>query len=172
MTGPHSYTIAALADAGKTIIADEGKILKSCLVSYPMPYGDATLGMQTFALMTFGMTIIAFLVIHLLYAIILFKLSSKLTIKHSWLALIPGGNIYVTVQAAGLPAWYTLLMLLAFLPQLGSILFYAGFIYLWWKILERLGYERSLALLWLFAPAGIVLGFVVAFSRPRKKRRH
>ena len=56
--------------------------------------------------------------------------------KDPWLAWIPIANIYLATQIAKVSGWFTLAILLPFIPVIGSIASIAILAWIWWKIAE------------------------------------
>lgn len=133
--------------------------------------GGMNVSPERFAVIMLGMVLGLFLIIHVSYAVVLFRLCRRFSVDNAWLSFIPGGNIYITVRVAGLPSWYALVVVLSFVPQFGSILFYAAFIYFWWRLLERSGYDGALSLLWILIPVGLIMSFFVAFSKDKREKK-
>ena len=102
---------------------------------------DLILGGGLFALAGLMLLVlgIVFLAIYLYMAIALMTIGNKTKTKNSWLAFIPIANIYLMTQIAKVSGWWTLLILAAWIPIVGSLALAALAIYLWWLIAERRG---------------------------------
>jgi len=55
-----------------------------------------------------------------------------------WLAFVPIANVYLMAKIADLSGWYTTSLLLALIPFIGPVITTATFVYIWWKIAEKL----------------------------------
>ena len=79
------------------------------------------------------------IVVYVFVALALMTIAQKRKVENAWLAWIPIANIYLMTQIAGVPAWWTALVLLPIVPMIGSLAMMAAFAYLWWLICEKLG---------------------------------
>ncbi len=89
------------------------------------------------ALLAFGaFMFVILLAFYIYYAIALMTIAKKTKTENAWLAWIPIGNVYLMTQIAKVPSWYTLGVLLVFIPFLGGLAVAALMVYLFWKIAE------------------------------------
>ncbi|MBI4440037.1 hypothetical protein HY638_03630 [Candidatus Woesearchaeota archaeon] len=68
----------------------------------------------------------------------LMAIAKRTKTENGWLGFIPIANIYLITQIAKLPAWYTLAVLLAFIPLIGGLALIVALAYFWWIVAERL----------------------------------
>ena len=94
----------------------------------------------------------------------LMTIAKKTNTQNPWLAWIPIVNIYLMTQIAGVSGWFTLGILLAFIPIVGGIAVTAGGVYLWWKIAEARQKSGALSLLMLVPVANLVVIGILAWS--------
>ena len=81
---------------------------------------------------------ILFLAMYIYLAVALMTIAKKTKTPNGWLAFIPIANVYLMTQIAGLPAWYTLAVLLPIIPWLGSLAMLVAIVFFWWKIAEAI----------------------------------
>jgi len=88
-----------------------------------------------------GSMVVLFFVIFLIalyiyMALALSSIAKRTNTKDPWLAWIPIANIYLATQIAKVSGWFTLAILLPFIPVIGSIASIAILAWIWWKIAE------------------------------------
>jgi hypothetical protein len=76
------------------------------------------------------------LVVYIYTAWALMTIANKTRTKYAWLAWIPVANLYLMTQIGKTPWWTLLLLLLYWVPVLGTILTIGLTIYWWWNIAE------------------------------------
>ena len=91
-------------------------------------------------LASFGKFLIMFILIaiasYIYTAIALMTIAKKTNTQNAWLAWIPIANLYLTTQIAKVPWWTIFLLLLGFIPLIGSLVVIGVVIYWWWRIAE------------------------------------
>ena len=126
--------------------------------SYP---GSAANGAATAGLLAFaGVYSLVVLVVAVLVIAGLWKIFTKAG-QPGWAAIIPIYNIYILIKIVGRPTWWLALLLLAFIPLVGSIAVLAVLFVLYWDLAKSFGkdiaYAIGLTLLsFVFVP---MLGF-------------
>ena len=83
------------------------------------------------------------LAIYIYTSLALMKIADRTKTKDGWLAFIPVANIYLMTQIAKVPGWWTIGILLAFIPFIGSVLLLILTTYLWWQIAEKLKKDEA-----------------------------
>ena len=86
-----------------------------------------------------SMLVFVFLLLFAVYiytALALMTIAKKTKTKNAWLAWIPIANIYLLTQIAGISGWYTLIILAAIVPFIGSLVVAVFTIWLWWQVAE------------------------------------
>ena len=109
--------------------------------------------------------LIFFAVMYVYTALVLMTIAKKTNTPNGWLAWIPIANVYLMTQLAGVPGWWTLAILLAFIPFIGGLAFMAIMIWWWWKIAERRGFEGWLAILMLIPLVNLVVMGIIAWKK-------
>ncbi|MDY6905931.1 MAG: hypothetical protein SWH61_14740 [Thermodesulfobacteriota bacterium] len=127
------------------------------------------LPMLSGAVIAFAMAVCLFF--YLFYCLCLYVIARKLSVPLAWLAWVPVAQIHPQVLAAGLPGWWTAViigaMALSVLPFVGFLLGLAllvVFIYLWMRISERVGVNQWLGLLILLPLVQIIYPVWLAFK--------
>ncbi|MBW2997289.1 hypothetical protein KY349_03040 [Candidatus Woesearchaeota archaeon] len=87
----------------------------------------------------FVVWLIVMLAVYVYFALALMFIAKKKNTKNAWLAWIPIANVYLMTQVAGVPAWWTLAVLLPIIPFIGGLAMMVVMVYLWWKIAEAIG---------------------------------
>lgn len=95
----------------------------------------------------------------------LMKMAERTKTKDGWLAFVPVGNIYLMTQIAKVPGWWTIGILLAFIPMIGSVFVLILTTYLWWQIAERLKRPGWWALLMLIPIVNFVIIGIMAWGK-------
>ena len=113
--------------------------------------------------------IIIFIAIYIYFALALMAIANKTKTKKGWLAFIPIANVYLMTQIAKLPGWYTFALLLGLIPFIGSIALIIFFIYLWWKISERISRPGWWGILLVIPIVNLVIIGVMAWGNGKKK---
>ena len=126
--------------------------------TYPSsaPNAAATAGILAFA----GVYSIIVLAIAILVIAGLWKIFVKAG-QPGWAAIIPIYNIYILIKIVGRPTWWLALLLLAFIPLVGSLAVLVVVFILYWDLAKSfgkdVGYAIGLVLLsFVFVP---MLGF-------------
>ena len=116
-----------------------------------------------------GAMMVVFLIIGLaLYvysALALMFIAKKTKTKNGWLAFIPIANFYLMTQMAGKPAWWTLAILLSFIPFVGGLAVTAVSIYLFWLIAEKIHKPGWWSLLLLIPVVNLVIMGIMAWGK-------
>lgn len=112
-----------------------------------------------------GMMLTALIIGIALYvymAVALMTIARKTKTENAWLAWIPIANLYLMTQVARVPWWTMLVILVAWVPFIGSLAVLGVMIWWWWLIAERRGKQGALALLMLIPVIGafIVAGYL------------
>ena len=84
--------------------------------------------------LVFALIILLALYVYTSWALMV--IARKTKTKKIWLAWIPIANIYLMTQIAGVPWWTMLLLLLVYVPMVGTLLVLGLTIYYWWNIAE------------------------------------
>ena len=118
--------------------------------------GAASAGMLAFA----GIYSLFALAIAIVVIAGMWKIFTKAG-QPGWAAIIPIYNIYILLQIVGRPTWWLALLLLAFIPIVGSIALLAVIFIIYWDLAKSfgkdIGYAIGLVLLsFVFVP---MLGF-------------
>ena len=81
--------------------------------------------------------------------------------KPGWAAIVPIYNIYTLIEIVGRPTWWLALLLLAFVPVIGSLAVLAVMFILYWDLAKSFGKDIGFAIgLTLLSPVFIpMLGF-------------
>ena len=108
---------------------------------------------------------IVFLAIYLFMAFALMTIGNKTKTKNSWLAFIPIANIYLMTQIVKISGWWTLLVIVAWIPFVGSLILAALTIYLWWKIAERMGRPGWWGILMIIPIVNFVIMYLLAWGK-------
>lgn len=105
------------------------------------------------------------LAVYIYMSLALMKIAERTKTKDGWLAFIPFANIYLMTQIAKVPSWWTIGVLLAFIPFIGGILLLILTTYLWWQIAERLKRPGWWALLLLIPIVNFVIIGIMAWGK-------
>ena len=113
----------------------------------------------------FVVVLIIGLAIYIYSALALMFIAKKTKTKNSWLAFIPIANFYLMTQMAGKPAWWTLAILLSFIPFVGGLAVTAVSIYLFWMIAEKINKPGWWSLLLLIPIVNFVILGIMAWGK-------
>ena len=102
---------------------------------------------------------------YIYFAVALMTIAKKTNTPNGWLAFIPIANIYLITQIAGLPAWYTLIILLPIIPFIGYLAMVIVMIYFWWKIAEAINKPGWWSLLLLIPVVNLIIMGVMAWEK-------
>ena len=102
--------------------------------------------------------------LYIYQAIVLMTIAKKTKTQNEWLAWLPIANIYLMTQIAKVPGWVTLAILLALIPLIGGLIFFAVYIWLWWKIAEARQKPGWMALLMIIPIANLVIMGIIAWK--------
>ncbi len=105
------------------------------------------------------------LALYIYFAVALMTIAKKTKTPNGWLAFIPIANVYLMTQIAGLPAWYTLAILLPIIPIVGAIAMMVAMVYFWWKIAEAIKKPGWWGLLILVPIANLVIVGIMAWGK-------
>lgn len=92
--------------------------------------------LTTFWLAYLGVILVGGLVLYVYSALVLMTIANKTKVPNAWLAWIPVGNLYLMTQVANVPWWTLLVILIAWIPVVGSLALLGVYIWWWWKIAE------------------------------------
>lgn len=109
--------------------------------------------------------IIVGLAVYIYAALALMAIAKKTKTPNGWLAFIPIANIYLMTQMAGVSGWWTLGILIAWIPVVGSLAVLAGMIFLWWKIAEEIDKPGWWSLLLLIPIVNLVIMGIMAWGK-------
>ena len=109
--------------------------------------------------------IIIGIAVYIYAAIVLMTIAQKTKTENAWLAWIPIANIYLMTQVGEVSGWWTLLVLAAIIPILGSFVVMAMIVYLWWKIAERLDKPGWYGILMLIPVVNLVIMGMLAWGK-------
>ena len=105
------------------------------------------------------------LAIYIYTSLALMKIADRTKTKDGWLAFIPFANIYLMTKIAKVPGWWTIGVLLGFIPFIGGVLFLILATYLWWQIAEKLKRPGWWALLLLIPIVNFVIMGIMAWGK-------
>ena len=125
----------------------------------------ASLGMLGFLAALIIPLIIIGIALYIYAAIVLMTIAKKTKTENAWLAWIPIANIYLMTQVGEVSGWWTLLVLAAIIPILGSFVVMAMIVYLWWKIAERLDKPGWYGILMLIPVVNLVIMGMLAWGK-------
>ncbi len=111
--------------------------------------GAATAGMLAF----FGVYSLVMLAVLVLVIAGLWKIFVKAG-QPGWAAIVPIYNIYILLQIVGRPTWWLALLLLAFIPVIGSLAVLVVLFILYWDLAKSFGKDVG------FAIGMVLLSFV------------
>ena len=111
--------------------------------------------------------VILMIAVYIYISLALMKIAQKTKTPNSWLAWVPGANIYLIIKIAGLPGWYAFGILLGLIPFIGWLIVLAGSIYVWWKIAERLNRPGWWAFLLLIPIVNFVILGIMAWGKSK-----
>jgi hypothetical protein len=116
-----------------------------------------------------GAMIVVFILIALAFyiyaALALMFIAKKTKTKNGWFAFIPILNIYLMTQMAKIPAWWTLVIILPFIPFVGGLAMGAAMIYFWWKIAERIHRPGWWGILMILPIVNLVILGIMAWGK-------
>ena len=117
-------------------------------------------------IIAFGMTaMLILLALYIYSALALMAIAKKTKTPNGWLAFIPIANIYLITQMAGVPAWYTLLVILPIIPFIGVIAMWVVIIYMFWKIAEAIGKPGWWSILLIIPVVNLVIIGIMAWGK-------
>lgn len=113
------------------------------------------------------------LLLHVYLALVLMTVAKKTGTPHTWMAWIPGANVFLMAMVADVPWWSVLILLVAYLIPFLNILaaIVSGFfgIFLWWRISEKRGFPAWLSFLLLVPILNLVIIGYIAWGRGKEK---
>ena len=124
-------------------------------------------GLGGFMALLAGMLVVmllVFLVLYVYMALTLMTIAKKTKTENAWLAWIPIANIYLMTQIARVSGWWTLSLLLYFIPFVGALAFLVIFCWLWWKISEARKMPGWLGVLMWIPLVNLIIMGVLAWS--------
>lgn len=113
----------------------------------------------------FVVVLILGLALYVYSAVALMFIAKKTKTKNGWLAFIPIANFYLMTQMADKPAWWTLAILLGFIPFVGGLAVTAVGIYLFWVIAEKIHKPGWWSLLLLIPVVNLVIMGIMAWGK-------
>lgn len=126
----------------------------------------AVMGFDPMSLAKMGLAFsLVSLALYIYVAVALMTIAKKTNTPNGWLAFIPIANIYLMTQIAGLPAWYTLMVLLPIIPLIGALLMGIIIIYFWWKIADAINKPGWWSLLLLIPIVNLVVIGIMAWGK-------
>ena len=81
---------------------------------------------------------IVFVALYVYFALALMTLAKKTKTPNAWLAWIPIADVYLMTQIGKQSGWWTLGLIAAFIPLLGTLAMLALIIFLGWKMAEAI----------------------------------
>lgn len=121
-------------------------------------------GIESFANMG-ATSLIITIVVYIYFAIALMTIAKKTKTPNGWLAFVPIANIYLMTQIAGLPAWYTLAILLPIIPLLGGLAMLVVMVYFWWKIAEAINKPGWWGILIIIPIVNLIIIGIMAWGK-------
>lgn len=109
--------------------------------------------------------LVVLLAFYLYSAFALMAMAKRTKTPNGWLAFIPIANIYLMTQIGKLPAWWTLAVVLPFIPIVGGMALLAVMIYIWWKIAEALKRPGWWGILMIIPIANLVIMGIMAWGK-------
>ncbi len=113
----------------------------------------------------FAVVLVVGLAFYIYSALALMFIAKKTKTNNGWLAFIPIANVYLMTQMAKKPAWWTLAILLGFIPFIGGLAVGAFSIYLFWIIAERIGKPGWWSLLLMIPIVNLVIMGIMAWGK-------
>ncbi len=124
------------------------------------------LGFDPMSLVKMGLAFsLVGLALYIYFAVALMAIAKKTNTPNGWLAFIPIANVYLMTQIAGLPAWYTLAVLLPIIPLIGYIAMVIIMVYFWWKIAEAINKPGWWSILMLIPVVNFVIVGIMAWEK-------
>lgn len=115
-----------------------------------------------------GIALLIAIPLYIYSAWALMTIAKKTNTANAWLAWIPIANFYLMTQIAGVPWWTLLVILIAWIPVIGSLALLAVMIWWWWKICERRSFPGWWSLLITLIPlVNLVMLGIVAWSEKK-----
>lgn len=106
------------------------------------------------------------IVLYVYMALVLMKIAQRTNTPNGWLAWIPIANLYLMTQIAKVPWWSMLVILLAWIPVVGSLAMLGVMIWWWWKICEARNKPGWWSLLIIFIPiVNLILPGILAWGK-------
>lgn len=105
------------------------------------------------------------LAIYVYTSLALMKIAQRTKTPNAWLAWIPIGNIYLMTQMAGISGWWTLLILVGWIPFLGGLMLLAGFIYMWWIICPKVKKPEWWSILLIIPVVNLIIIGIMAWGK-------
>lgn len=115
-----------------------------------------------------GIALLIAIPLYIYSAWALMTIAKKTNTANAWLAWIPIANLYLMTQIAQVPWWTMLVILIAWIPILGSLALLGVMIWWWWKICEKRNFPGWWSLLITFIPiVNLVMLGIVAWSEKK-----
>lgn len=105
------------------------------------------------------------IVVYIYAAIALMAIAKKTKTKNGWLAFIPIANVYLIAKMADLSGWWTLIVLAPMIPFVGSIAMLAVMIWMFWRIVDDIGFPGWTSLLLLVPILNLIMLGVWAWAK-------
>ncbi len=113
--------------------------------------------------------IILGIAVYVFTALAFMNIAKRTNTPNGWLAWIPIANLYLMTQIAKVPWWTMLVILLAWIPVLGSLLVVGVSIWWMWKICENCKKPGWWSLLISFIPiVNLILIGILAWGKEEK----
>lgn len=117
-------------------------------------------------IMTMGAApLLVALAIYIYSAIAVMFIAKKTKTPNGWLAFIPIANFYLLTQMASKNAWWTLAILLVFIPIIGSLALGIITIWLFWIVAEKIKYPGWTSLLLIIPIVNLVILGIWAWNK-------
>lgn len=95
----------------------------------------------------------------------LMTIAQRTKTPNPWLAWIPIANLYLMTQVAGVPWWTMLVILLSWVPFVGTLAILAVMVWWWWKIAEARKRPGWWGILMLVPVVNLVLMGILAWGK-------
>ncbi|PIU76023.1 hypothetical protein COS75_01220 [Candidatus Pacearchaeota archaeon CG06_land_8_20_14_3_00_35_12] len=109
--------------------------------------------------------VLIFIALYVYSALALMAIANKTKTKNAWLAWIPIANVYLMTQMAEVSPWFTLAILLPFVPVIGAIAMIVIMVWLWWKIAEEIGKPGWWGILTIIPIVNLVIIGIMAWGK-------
>jgi hypothetical protein len=125
--------------------------------------------MATFIAAFVVAAIIICLAVYIYNSFALMMIANKMKIKNSWLAWIPIANVFLLTQMAGISGWFTLMILITGVPQIGWLAYTVFTAWMWWKIAPKIKFPEWYGILMVLPIVNLVVIGLMAWGKAGKR---